>query len=408
VPGVTTTTTVTDRLERVASKRGWWLPGLSVTATTVAMVAIAWNRLEVDLNTYLLGGAHAFSPGLYNLIYPVTHLGFTYPPFAALVFAPFSHLPLRPVRVGFTLVGLAATFGLVAVSLRAVRPQLSRRTVTWWALALMAPAVGIAPVRETLMFGQVNLILGLAVVADMTLDLRIGKGILVGLAAAIKVTPLILIPYLFLTGRARAGWRAIAAFAAAAAVAAVASPRASWTYWSHAAWSPRRAGGLAYVSNQGMVGFVERLARHPLSTGTTFAIVATVSALGLAVATVAHRRSRLILGFLVVEATESLASPVSWDHHYVWVLLLIAWLVLGADRPVHAVWWAVVVTVVFWVAPIWWVAHGHSVKYAGQGWLLPVANSFFLILLSVVVGSAVFVVRHRLRHPTVAPLSEAA
>ena len=83
----------------------------------------------------------------------------------------------------------------------------------------MLPVVLFDPVRQTFLLGQVNIILALMVVADMTLDLPLPRGILVGLAAAIKVTPAILIPYLFLTKQGRAGTRAVASFCAAALLA---------------------------------------------------------------------------------------------------------------------------------------------------------------------------------------------
>jgi alpha-1,2-mannosyltransferase len=381
-----TTTALAERLAHEARSRGWWLPLASATATVVAFTVIVWSRREVDLGTYLMGGAHAFSPDLYTL------------------FSPVAHLPLRLNTVAFTWLGLVALFTLLAVTLRAVCPTLEQRAVVWWALALVGPAVLLAPVRETLLFGQINLLLALAVVADMTLNLRVGKGVLVGLAAAIKLTPIILVPYLFLTRRTRAGWTAMAAFAAFAAAAALFSPHASWTYWSHDAWFPSRAGSLSFVGNQGAVGVVERLLRHSLTTATTFAIVATVSGIGIIVATFAHRRSSLVLGLVVMEATESMASPVSWDHHYIWIILLIAWLALGADRPAHGPLWAATVAVVFWAAPIWWVPHD-NVRYAGQGWLIPVANCFFLVMVVVVVAAAVRVVHRRPRGPGAARVS---
>ena len=74
----------------------------------------------------------------------------------------------------------------------------------------MLPVLLFDPVRQTFLLGQVNIILALMIVADLTMDLPLPRGILVGLAAAIKVTPIILIPYLFLTRQGRAGMRAIA------------------------------------------------------------------------------------------------------------------------------------------------------------------------------------------------------
>ena len=379
---------------REAEGRRWWWPALSTLATLVTFTVIAWSRREVDLGTYLLGGAHAFSVELYQVRYPVTHLGFTYPPFAALLFAPFAHLPLKLDTIAFDWLSLGSLFGLLAVCLRATAPSLTKRSVVWWSLVLMAPAVLLAPVRETILFGQINILLALAVLADMTLTLRIAKGVLVGLAAAVKLTPIILVPYLFVTGRTRAGWTALATFAAAAVLAAVVSPHASWTYWSHDAWFPTRAGSIPYIANQGAIGVVERLVRHPLTRLTTFTIVAAISGIGIVVARLAYFRSSLVLGLVVMEATEALASPVSWDHHLVWVVLLIAWLVLASDRPAHGTWWAAAVAILFWAAPIWWVPH-NRVHYAGRGWLLPLADSFFLALVAVVAAAGVRTVHLR-------------
>ncbi len=140
-------------------------------ATVLALV-----HQQLDLGTYLLGGAHAQSNDLFTVTYPADHLGFTYPPFSALLFAPFAHVPLRVCEVLFSWVNLASLFALIAVSLRAVCAALDRRTVVWWALALVLPVLLFDPVRQTFLLGQVNIILALMVVADMTLDLPAAPG----------------------------------------------------------------------------------------------------------------------------------------------------------------------------------------------------------------------------------------
>jgi alpha-1,2-mannosyltransferase len=247
--------------------------------------------------------------------------------------------------------------------------------------------------------GQVNIVLALIVVADMTLDLPIPRGILVGLAAAIKVTPLILIPYLFLTRQGRAGVRAIASFAAAGLLALAVNASTSWAYWTHYIRDPQRAGMLSWIGNQGVLGAFERMVGHTVTTPTAFVIVLSVAAVGLAVAAGAYRRSSPVLGFLVVEATESLASPVSWSHHFIWVVLLVAWLALAPDRPRYGEWWALAVSVLFWAAPVWWVPHGPAVPFAGRGWLIPLSDAYALLFIVLVVGAGVRVFRAPLGRP---------
>jgi len=386
---------IVGRLESVARNNGWaWPIGLAAVGVIVATV-IAAVRRQLDLNTYLLGGSHAFSTDLYRVVYPPTHLGFTYPPFATLWFVPFTHLPSRVDQVLITWLSLAALFALLAVCLRVTCPRLERRTVAWWALLLLTPAGLLDPTRETLILGQINILLAVAVTADMTLMRPQRRGVLVGLAAAVKMTPIVLIPYLVLTRQTGAWRRAIGAFVAAGAIAAAVSPGASWTYWTRDAWGPNRAGWLPWIGNQGAVAVVERLLHHTISTVPLIALCGGIVGVGLYLAVKLYQPSWPMLGFLVMEVTESLASPVSWAHHMIWVVPLIAWLALAVDRPKHGAWWAGTVSVVFFAAPIWWVPHGPHVKFAGHGWSVLLADSFFIVLVAILVASSVRVAARR-------------
>lgn len=382
-----------QRMDAIAARRGFALPILSALIALAGVTELAHLHIQVDLGTYLLGGAHAFSADLFTVTYPSDHLGFTYPPFAAVLFSPFAHVPIRAAEIAYSWLNLAALFALLAVCLRAVCTTMERRTVVWWALILLVPAVLLDPVRQTFLLGQVNIFLALIVIADMNLDLRIPRGILVGLAAAVKVTPIILIPYLFMTRQARSGARAVASFAAAALFAAAASPHDSWAYWSHYIRDPRRAGRLFWIGNQGLVGAIERMVGHTVSNQASFIVVITVGGIGLALAAVAFRRSSPLLGFLTVEATESLANPVSWSHHFIWITFFIAWLALGVDRPRWGEWWAAGVAVLFWAAPTWWSPHGRHILFAGRGWLIPLSDAYVFLFIGVLIAIAVRVSR---------------
>jgi alpha-1,2-mannosyltransferase len=120
---------------------------------------------------------------------------------------------------------------------------------------------------------------------------------------------------------------------------------------------------------------------------------------GLLIAAGAYRRSSPVLGLLVVEATESLASPVSWSHHFIWMILLVAWLALAEDRPRYGEWCAVAVSVLLWAAPYWWVPHGPAIQFAGRGWLIPLGDAYALVFVVLLVGAAVRVLRPNLERP---------
>jgi alpha-1,2-mannosyltransferase len=385
------------RMRGIAANRGWGWPVFSGALAILGVVVLAVVHQQVDLSTYLLGGQHAWTSDLFSVTLPKDGLGFTYPPFSALLFAPGAQAPLAVAEVAFSLVNLAAVFALIVVCLRAVSAQLDKRTIMWWALVLLVPVVLLDPVRQTFLLGQVNIILTLMVVADLTLDLPLPRGILVGLAAAIKVTPIIFIPYLFLTRQGRAGLRASVTFCAAALLAGAVNFSTSWAYWTHYIHDPQRAGMLSWIGNQGVLGALERMVGHTVSTPVTFAIVVTVAGVGLVVAAAAYRRSSPMLGLLVVAATESLASPVSWSHHFIWVVLLIAWLALAPDRPRYGEWLALGVAAVFWAGPPWWAPHGPGIIFAGRGWLIPLSDAYVLLFIGLVVGAGVRVFRAPVR-----------
>ena len=123
------------------------------------------------------------------------------------------------------------------------------------------------------------------VVADLTLELPLPRGVLVGLAAAIKVTPVILIAYLFLTRQGRSGAHAIASFGVAALFAAAVNSSTSWAYWTHDIHDPQRAGDLVAADRQ--PGTVRRARAHAgphLHDHDDLVLVVTVGAVGLVVA----------------------------------------------------------------------------------------------------------------------------
>ncbi len=196
-------------------------------------VAIALRTYEVDLGVYLrLGGRYVFTPHLYSVGLPNTTLFFTYPPFAALLFAPWRHLfgSVATVQTAWTLCNLGALLGIVVVSLRTVRPELCRAAVWRWALALSLPVLLLNPVLITVGFGQVNLVVTLLVLWDLLSERRIGGrgvplGLATGIAAAIKLTPLLFVPYLLLTRRTRGALTCTATFATCELVTYFLSPR---------------------------------------------------------------------------------------------------------------------------------------------------------------------------------------
>ncbi len=374
---------------------------MSCAAALAYGLYIALRTYEVDLGVYLrLGGRYVFTSHLYSFGLPNTSLLFTYPPFAALLFAPWQRTfsTVDSVQTVWTLCNLVALVGLLVLSLRVVKPDLSRASALRLALVLSLPALLLNPVLVTIGFGQVNLVVTLLVMWDLLSPRRIGKwqapmGVATGLAAAVKLTPLLFVPYLLLTRRFRGAFNCTLTFVACELATFVISPTSSKAYWTKALFNPGRAGELSFVGNQNLWAALERLNHGFLDNTVMVPILLVAAAGGLWLASVAHRRSSAMLGVLVCAGTCLLVSPISWAHHMVWVVPAILWLALADDRPRLGPALAVGSAVLFWSAPIWWVPYKDTADLHLNGLQLLAGNSFFFATAVFVCGVAVLLKR---------------
>lgn len=336
-----------------------WIVGF--VSTAVVATYTLWysaKEPEMDFQVYRMGGRHVSGSSLYSAHIEVLgrHLLFTYPPVAALLFWPISRAPVFAGQVLWDAVNIAALWALIALSVAAAR---SRRLVpSDWriALLLLAPvALLLYPVRSDLALGQINIVLVLMIVADLTTGLSwrgrtLPRGVLLGLAAAIKLTPLVFVPYLVVSRQWRAARNSALTFVLATAGMFVVSPQASRRYFTHDAFDVQRVGNSLVIGNQTLraAGVRAHLSSAPLLLDLLEVLVLCG---GIAVAVAAYRRSSPLLAALVCASTGLLVSPISWLHHYVWIVPAVIWLAVGRDRPAKGECWALVAALVFMVVP---------------------------------------------------------
>ena len=201
---------------------------------------------------------------------------------------------------------------------------------------------------QNLTFGQVNLFLMLAVLVDLVRPERRWSGVLVGIAAGVKLTPLVFVVLLVLVGRRTAAGRAALAFAGTVAVGFVAMPGSSATYWTDGLVDAGRVGPPALAHNQSVYGALTRLLDGPPPTLLWLAVAGPLSLAVLVVGAGWWRRGDRVLGTCLGALAMLLASPVSWSHHWVWAVpvALVLW---ERSRWAGAAW-----TAVFVARPIVW------------------------------------------------------
>ncbi|HKS52947.1 MAG TPA: glycosyltransferase 87 family protein, partial [Pseudonocardiaceae bacterium] len=361
--------------------RDWSAPLLAVRCALVVVAGLvvglhlfgeswdlSWHAgsYRPDLDLYRHGGqAWLHGRPLYDTAAWTGGAPFTYPPFAAVLFSPLAVASLSTDGALLTLISIALTGVVIVITLRAQ----GHRPAVWGLVAITSVALLLQPVRATLGMGQINLVLLAAVVADVLLmTIAWPRGLLVGLAAAVKLTPLVGVLFFVLRGDRRAVLVALVSFVAATALGAVLAPRDSLRYWTWAVFSADRIGKPISAPNQNVRAVVARLGlTGPI--GIAVWVLAAVVVVGLVIVAArrALRASQPGLALVLVGVAGLLASPMSWSHHWVWCVP--ALLVLADLGRVHRIprWLAITGLVLFLISPHALLPHHGA---TGEHWAL--------------------------------------
>lgn len=306
-----------------------------------ALIWVGWellghNPYRIDIDVYRMGGrawlndSALYTDGTMFRTGAGIDLPFTYPPLAAIVFAPFAWLPLSGAGIlitALTLTMLLASTLIVLTRLRVAEHAnfggSARNRRCWLAVAIVAFAVHyLEPIHANFDFGQVNVVLMTLVIADcVPRKTPWPRGMLLGLAIALKLTPAVFVLYFLF----RRDFRALVTTAVSAIVATLAGFALawgdSWEYWTKTVRHTDRIGTATWLTNQNISG---TLARLGLADSPRFIVwaVLCVAVLALTAWATLHvlKLGQPVLALTCVAMFGLVVSPVSWSHHWVWML----------------------------------------------------------------------------------------
>jgi alpha-1,2-mannosyltransferase len=367
--------------------------GVQVLLFAGLLVSVTNGRLwfpayRVDLSVYRLGSAALLhGEALYGRLPQLANgerLPFTYPPFAAILLSPFALLPSWLAVVAMT----SLTIGLLALVVVVVLRRSGTMPDGWVAVgAVVLLAEVIEPVRTALYDGQVDVLLMTLVVLDVLVVGR-RRGLLIGLAAAVKLTPAVFVLYLLLRRDYRAAVTAGLSFACATGLGFLVARADSVRYWTQLAFDDRRIGASWYAGNQSWLGL---LSRTHLSGDERLGAWLVLVAGTVALTVVAMRRALLARRPTVALGLNAvcglLISPISWSHHWVWIVVVLLGWAAVPNRTARAL--TGVGLTLFLIAPQWWWPYGGTAEHHWNWFEQLTGSSYVLVGVGLLLAAAV-------------------
>jgi len=342
-------------------------------ALVLAGVVAHTGGRHIDLEVYRFGVQAWLSGGdMYGSL-PETAghiaLPFIYPPFAALLMVPLAVVPwtaswilllaLSTIALGAVLYvtarrlwpsgGVAGAVSVASILLPLAMAVQPGKDIDFDHPVTGFPALALEPVMQTIEFGQINLILMALVAIDlMARSSRWPRGVLIGIAAAVKLTPAVFVLYFLLRRDYRAAAVAAASGVVSTALAFAIAPSASLRFWLD-----NPAAGISaspFFTNQTFQAVLVRAGVD--GTARTVLWVLLSLALLVIVAPVIAR-APAPLAMVVTAGFGLLVSPTSWSHHWVWIAPALLVAAATAARLRSAGWWWAtgLTAVVFVLAP---------------------------------------------------------
>ncbi|BBZ08222.1 polyprenol-phosphate-mannose-dependent alpha-(1-2)-phosphatidylinositol mannoside mannosyltransferase [Mycolicibacterium doricum] len=299
---------------------------------------------RIDIDVYRMGGrawldgSPLYADGAMFATQGGLDLPFTYPPLAAIVFSPFAVMSLPAASAVITAVTLLLLIVAVVIVLSRLDVWTAGRRI-WLAAAIVAvTVVHFEPIEANFDFGQINVVLMTLVIADcVPRRTPWPRGVLLGVAIALKLTPAVFLLYFLLRRDTRALLISAASVVTLTLLGFTLAWRDSWEYWTDTVRNTDRIGAATLNTNQNIAG---ALARFGVGEDLRFIVwvLACFAVLGLTVwaARRALRADEPVLALICVAMFGLVVSPVSWSHHWVWALPTVLVTLVVAHRTRHA------------------------------------------------------------------------
>lgn len=392
-----------ERLRNYVTANPHVVIAASIPALFLSLCLMLWGgkagiheRAAVDYQVYRWAVHTWLSGGDIINDAPTTSIGrvlpWVYPPFALLPLLPLSLIAFIPGLLLLFAIDLATVGTVCYLVVRRMWPDVGRHGAAAVAAALLPLALFLEPVYACFGLGQVNIaLMGLVAVDCLTRQPRWPRGLLVGIAAAIKLTPAAFLLFFLVRRDFRAALVTTVTAVSCTGIGFLLNFDASVDYW-FGRGPAHGVSGSTFHTNQSILGGLARLGLPaPVQTGTWL----LASAALVVVAAYIIRHVDVPLAVSTNGLLALLVSPTSWSDHWVWVVpgLLLMYGYAAAGRSIGWLLAAVVTTLTAMDASFRKVPNGGPGSWSA--WQHFVGNPFLLLGLALMLLLAREVSRRR-------------
>ena len=306
-------------MTKTRTVRAYAAPSAAAFVLVAALTAMQWGidgNGRADLRIYYRSVTSMGSGHLYD--YGTHGWNFLYPPAAALVLAPLGLVGEDAATRVWLVVSIGVGLLALGAALWALDAVVSvRRIPRRWIPAAAAVGLWSIPAFLSLQMGQINPLIAALVALDAVALTRRSRwgGLAIGVAAALKVTPLLLIVALVWSGRRRDAGRAALSFVVAGLVGLAVLPDETARFWSDVVFGASTVGGRANPLNASLYSVAGLVTDHAASATALWLAASGMVMIGAA-ATLRHRFADDVIGAVtMVMCVTYLVSPLTWVHH---------------------------------------------------------------------------------------------
>ena len=202
-----------------------------------------------------------------------------------------------------------------------------------------------------------------------------------GLAAGIKLTPAVSGLYFVGARRWSAALFSFVVFMATVALSLLVLRDQASLYFTDLLGDARRVGPIGTSTNQSWRGGISRILGHDAGSGPLVLIAIALTAVLALLAWRAVAADDRLGRIVVVMSFGLLLSPISWTHHWVWLIPAMIWLIYGAVRTrpgARVIGWGWLVLTL--VGPPWLLNFAQESQWSiGRPWYLAWAGLVYIV-----------------------------